>query len=83
MKVRVFNLMRYPIFTLMTQTEMAKIQSHQLAFRVQLLEPDFILRYIGFTDFVSTWLIRRAEPKGLHPTPLVEYVCYCRTRVSF
>ncbi|KAN0087641.1 Ubiquitin elongating factor core domain containing protein [Tylopilus felleus] len=54
------------------KTEMAKIQSHQLAFRVQLLEPDFILRYIGFTDFVSTWLIRRAEPKGLHPTPLVD-----------
>ncbi|KAF8558253.1 hypothetical protein OG21DRAFT_1455716 [Imleria badia] len=54
------------------KTEMAKIQAQQFAFRVQLLEPDFVLRYIGFTNFVSTWLIRRAEPKGLHPTPLAE-----------
>lgn len=58
----------------MSQTEMAKIQAHQFAFRVQLLEPDFIFRYIGFTNFVSTWLIRRADPRGLHPTPQVEYV---------
>ena len=58
----------------MTQTEMAKIQAQQFAFRVQLLEPDFVLRYIGFTNFVSTWLIRGVDPKGLHPTPLAEYV---------
>ena len=58
----------------MSQTEMAKIQAHQFAFRAQLLEPDFIFRYIGFTNFVSTWLIRRADPRGLHPTPQVEYV---------
>lgn len=58
----------------MTQTEMAKIQAQQFAFRVQLLEPDFVLQYIGFTNFVSTWLIRRAEPKGSHPTPPAEYV---------
>ena len=55
---------------------MAKIQAHQFAFRVQLLEPDFVFRYIGFTNFVSTWLIRRADPKGLHPTPPVECVCF-------
>ncbi|KAF8442825.1 ubiquitin elongating factor core-domain-containing protein [Boletus edulis BED1] len=54
------------------KTEMGKIQTQQLAFRVQLLEPDFVLRYMGFTNFVSTWLIRRAGPKGLHPTPPVE-----------
>ncbi|KAF9241107.1 ubiquitin elongating factor core-domain-containing protein [Melanogaster broomeanus] len=51
--------------------EMAKIQANQLAFRVQLLEPDFVFRYIGFTNFVSTWLLRRVDPKGLHPTPTV------------
>ncbi|KAI9573523.1 ubiquitin elongating factor core-domain-containing protein [Boletus coccyginus] len=54
------------------KTEMAKIQANQFAFRVQLLEPDFVLQYIGFTNFVSSWLIRRADPKGLHPTPLAE-----------
>ncbi|KAG6377167.1 ubiquitin elongating factor core-domain-containing protein [Boletus reticuloceps] len=52
--------------------KMGKIQTQQLAFRVQLLEPDFVLRFMGFTNFVSTWLIRRAGPKGLHPTPAVE-----------
>ncbi|KIJ62650.1 hypothetical protein HYDPIDRAFT_41789 [Hydnomerulius pinastri MD-312] len=54
------------------KTEMAKIQAHQLAFRVQLLEPDFVFRYIGFTNFVSTWLIRRVDPKNLHPSPVVQ-----------
>ncbi|KAG9315705.1 ubiquitin elongating factor core-domain-containing protein [Chiua virens] len=54
------------------KSEMAKIQANQFAFRVQLLEPDFVFRYIGFTNFVSTWLIRRADPKGLHPTPPIE-----------
>ncbi|KAH7885208.1 ubiquitin elongating factor core-domain-containing protein [Phlebopus sp. FC_14] len=52
--------------------EMAKLQSHQLAFRVQLLDPDLIFRYIGFTNFVSTWLIRRVDPKGSHPTPTAQ-----------
>ncbi|KAI6042671.1 ubiquitin elongating factor core-domain-containing protein [Pisolithus marmoratus] len=52
--------------------EMAKIQAHQLAFRVQLLEPDLVFRYIGFTNFVSTWLIRKVDPRGSHPQPVVE-----------
>ncbi|KAF8843284.1 hypothetical protein BDN67DRAFT_946028 [Paxillus ammoniavirescens] len=54
------------------KTEMAKIQANQLAFRVQLLEPDLVLRFIGFTNFVSTWLLRRVDPNGLHPTPTLE-----------
>ncbi|KIO02810.1 hypothetical protein M404DRAFT_27705 [Pisolithus tinctorius Marx 270] len=52
--------------------EIAKIQAHQLAFRVQLLEPDLVFRYIGFTNFVSTWLIRKVDPRGSHPQPIVE-----------
>ncbi|KAI5989101.1 ubiquitin elongating factor core-domain-containing protein [Pisolithus albus] len=52
--------------------EMAKIQAHQLAFRVQLLEPDLVFRYIGFTNFVSTWLIRKVDPRESHPQPIVE-----------
>ncbi|KIM56094.1 hypothetical protein SCLCIDRAFT_133427 [Scleroderma citrinum Foug A] len=51
--------------------QIEKLQAHQLAFRVQLLEPDLVFRYIGFTNFVSTWLIRRVDPKGTHPSPTV------------
>ncbi|KAI6166622.1 ubiquitin elongating factor core-domain-containing protein [Pisolithus thermaeus] len=52
--------------------EMAKIQAHQLAFRVQLLEPDSVFRYTGFNNFVSTWLIRKVDPRGSHPQTTVE-----------
>ncbi|KAI6129728.1 ubiquitin elongating factor core-domain-containing protein [Pisolithus croceorrhizus] len=52
--------------------EMAKIQAHQLAFRVQLLEPDLVFRYTGFNNFVSTWLIRKVDPRGSHPQTTVE-----------
>jgi len=62
---------------------MAKIEAHQFAYRVQLLEPDFVFRYIGFTNFVSTWLIRRADPKGLHPTPAVELPLPEKVPMSF
>ncbi|KAF9030215.1 hypothetical protein BDZ89DRAFT_1091648 [Hymenopellis radicata] len=52
--------------------EMAKIRSSQFAYQAQLLDPEFVTRNIGFTNFLSTWLIRQAEPKKKHPTPLVE-----------
>jgi ubiquitin conjugation factor E4 B len=65
---------------------MSKIQSQQLAYRVQLLDPDLVFRYIGFTSFVSTWLIRGVDPRGTHPNPTVEYVLrsslYCLTVVT-
>ncbi len=54
--------------------EMAKIRSSQFAYQAQLLDPEFVTRNVGFTNFLSTWLIRQAEPKKKHPTPLVEYV---------
>lgn len=51
---------------------MGKIQAQQLAYRVQLLEPEFVFRSIGFVNFVSTWLIRHVDPKKTHPYPPVE-----------
>ncbi|KAG2129448.1 ubiquitin elongating factor core-domain-containing protein [Suillus clintonianus] len=54
------------------KNEMSKIQSQQLAYRVQLLDPDIVVRYIGFTSFVSTWLIRSVDPRGTHPNPVVD-----------
>jgi ubiquitin conjugation factor E4 B len=54
------------------KNEMSKIQSQQLAYRVQLLDPELVFRYIGFTNFASTWLIRSVDPQGMHPNPVVE-----------
>ncbi|KAG1822730.1 ubiquitin elongating factor core-domain-containing protein [Suillus subaureus] len=54
------------------KNEMSKIQSQQLAYRVQLLDPELVFRYIGFTNFASTWLIRSVDPQGAHPNPVVE-----------
>ncbi|KAG2356286.1 ubiquitin elongating factor core-domain-containing protein [Suillus spraguei] len=54
------------------KNEMSKIQSQQLAYRVQLLDPELVFRYIGFTSFASTWLIRSVDPRGTHPNPVVE-----------
>ncbi|KAG2051581.1 hypothetical protein BDR06DRAFT_938883 [Suillus hirtellus] len=54
------------------KNEMSKIQSQQLAYRVQLLDPELVFRYVGFTSFASTWLIRSVDPRGTHPNPVVE-----------
>lgn len=53
---------------------MSKIQSQQLAYRVQLLDPELVFRYVGFTSFASIWLIRSVDPRGTHPNPVVECV---------
>ncbi|TFK61391.1 hypothetical protein BDN72DRAFT_828292 [Pluteus cervinus] len=52
--------------------EQGKIQSHQLAYETQLLDPELVFRSIGFTNFLSTWFIRQADPKKLHPSPTVQ-----------
>jgi ubiquitin conjugation factor E4 B len=53
---------------------MGKIRSSQLAYETALMDPELVFRSIGFTNFLSTWLIRRVDPKGLHPATPVEYV---------
>jgi ubiquitin conjugation factor E4 B len=52
--------------------EIAKIHMQQLAFQAQLLDPELVFRSIGFTNFLSTWLIRQVDPKKSHPTPSIE-----------
>lgn len=56
--------------------EQGKIRSQQMAFETGLLDPEMVFRSIGFTNFLSTWLIRQVDPKKIHPNPLVEYVPY-------
>ncbi|EJC98051.1 uncharacterized protein FOMMEDRAFT_171416 [Fomitiporia mediterranea MF3/22] len=52
--------------------ELAKVHMERLAYQVQLLDPEFIFRQIGFTNFLETWLIRLVDPKKSHPKPTVE-----------
>ena len=51
---------------------MAKIEAQQMAFRVQILDPELVFRTTGFINFVSSWLIRMVDPKRSHPNLTVE-----------
>lgn len=52
--------------------EEEKIRMQQLAFEAGLLDPEMVIRSIGFMNFLSVWLIRQADPKKTHPSPVVE-----------
>ncbi|KAG5648373.1 hypothetical protein DXG03_004945 [Asterophora parasitica] len=51
------------------KAEQAKIRIQQLAFEAHLADPEFVHRSLGFTNFLSTWLIRQVDPKKTHPSP--------------
>ncbi|KAF9483478.1 hypothetical protein BDN70DRAFT_873762 [Pholiota conissans] len=52
--------------------QQGKIKAQQLAYDAGLLDPDMTFRSIGFTNFLSTWLIRQIDLRKTHPSPLVE-----------
>ncbi|KAH6907999.1 ubiquitin conjugation factor E4 [Coprinopsis sp. MPI-PUGE-AT-0042] len=52
--------------------EESKIKMQQLAFQAPLLDPEFVIRALNFTNFLSTWLIRQADPRQKHPNPITE-----------
>ncbi|KAI0259835.1 ubiquitin elongating factor core-domain-containing protein [Gloeopeniophorella convolvens] len=52
--------------------EIDRIQSAQMAGITQLYDPEFLFRSNTFTSFVTTWLIRYADPKKAHPNSIVE-----------
>lgn len=56
------------------KAEMDKCMATQLAYSVQLSDPELVFRSISFANFVSTWLIRHVDPKHSHPNPPVECV---------
>ena len=58
------------------KNEKGKIQAQQLAFEAGLLDSDLTFRSIGFTSFLSTWLIRQVDPKKTHPNPLIQSVYF-------
>ncbi|KAJ7107276.1 ubiquitin elongating factor core-domain-containing protein [Mycena crocata] len=65
------------------ENEMGKIRMQQLAFESQLLDPELVFRSIGFTNFLSTWLIRQAEPNKKHPNPPAEVPLPTEVPMSF
>ncbi|CAK5270237.1 unnamed protein product [Mycena citricolor] len=54
------------------KAEMTKVRVLQITYETQLLEPELVFRSIGFTNFLSTWLIRQADPRKKHPSPTVQ-----------
>jgi len=54
--------------------EKDKIRIQQFTFEAGLMDQDSVFQSIGFTNFLSTWLIRQADPKKQHPNPVVQYV---------
>jgi len=52
--------------------DLDKIQAMQMAGLTQLYDPEFLFRSNTFTSFVTSWLIRYADPKRTHPKPTVE-----------
>jgi ubiquitin conjugation factor E4 B len=56
------------------QDEIDKIQAAQMAGLTQLYDPEFLFRGNTFTSFVTTWVIRYADPRKTHPKPVVESV---------
>ncbi|KAK0221612.1 ubiquitin elongating factor core-domain-containing protein [Armillaria fumosa] len=54
------------------KAEIAKIRASEFAYQAQLLDPELVIRTIGFTNFLSTWLVRQADPKKSHPNPQIE-----------
>ncbi|KAF8964409.1 ubiquitin elongating factor core-domain-containing protein [Flammula alnicola] len=65
------------------KNEQAKIRAQQLAYDAGLLDPDMTFRSIGFTNFLSTWLIRQVDPKKTHPNPLVQLPLPQEVSMSF
>ncbi|KAI0661957.1 ubiquitin conjugation factor E4 [Cubamyces menziesii] len=55
----------------------------QMAYEVQLGEPELVFRTISFVNFVSTWLIRFVDPRKKHPNPTIELPLPKEVPVSF
>jgi len=56
---------------------MAKLHQSIFAYQVQLADPKYIHRNIGFTNFLSTWLIRLVDPRKTYLIPTIECVYHC------
>lgn len=46
---------------------MAVYDSELHAYEVQLLDPEYLTRVVGFINLVMAWLVRLVDPKKQHP----------------
>lgn len=56
------------------QATLNSYESMKHAMEVQLLDPEYLTRTIGFVNLVMAWLVRMADPKQQHPKVRVESV---------
>ncbi|KIJ54955.1 hypothetical protein M422DRAFT_153298 [Sphaerobolus stellatus SS14] len=54
------------------KNEMDKLHQAIFAYQVQLADDEYTFRNVGFTTFLSTWLIRIVDPKKSHPSPTIQ-----------
>jgi len=54
------------------KAEEEKIRAQQLAYAVQLCDPELVFRSIQFVNFVSAWLIRSVDPTHSYPKKTIE-----------
>ncbi|THH28275.1 hypothetical protein EUX98_g5915 [Antrodiella citrinella] len=54
------------------KAEEEKIKSQQLAYAVQLCDPELVFRSISFVNFVSAWIIRSVDPTHSYPKNTIE-----------
>ncbi|GAA5833631.1 hypothetical protein JCM3766R1_002595 [Sporobolomyces carnicolor] len=48
-------------------------KSHLLCYEVQLLDPEYLAKCIGYTNLMMAWLVRLVDPKGKHPHQKIEF----------
>ncbi|GAA6010598.1 hypothetical protein JCM11491_002989 [Sporobolomyces phaffii] len=48
-------------------------KSHLLCYEVQLLDPEYLAKCIGYTNLMMSWLVRLVDPKGKHPHQKIEF----------
>ena len=63
--------MQYEAFLKRTREEAEKMKAGLIASSVQLLNPAFVNKTLGFTSLTMNWLMRVADPNHAHPKPLV------------
>ena len=49
------------------QKKIEQWKSHLLCYEVQLLDPEYLAKCVGFTNLMMAWLVRLVDPKGKHP----------------
>ncbi|GAA5912608.1 ubiquitin conjugation factor core domain-containing protein [Sporobolomyces salmoneus] len=48
-------------------------KSHLLCYEVQLLDPEYLAKCIGYMNLMMAWLVRLVDPKGKHPHQKIEF----------